>query len=143
MPSALHIAQALTCHAVAQKGSLTPLKLQKMLYYAQGWHMALHGAELFPDELEAWAHGPVCPEVYHAFKGFGFNPIPAQFPVQELPEFNDFITKLWTAYGPYSAKSLEEMTHQETPWLKSYDGSRCKIIPKELIRSYFSCLARS
>ena len=143
MPSALHIAQALTCHAVAQKGSLSPLKLQKLLYYAQGWHMAQHGGELFPEDLEAWDHGPVCPEVYHAFKGFGYKPIPAQTPEVAMPQFADFIAKIWTAYGPYSAKALEDMTHQELPWLKCYDGSHAKVIPKSLIEKYFLCLAKN
>lgn len=47
---------------------LTNLKLQKLLYYAKGWYLALYDKPLFNDKIEAWVHGPVVPSIYHAFK---------------------------------------------------------------------------
>ena len=54
---------------------VTPLALQKMLYYIQAIHMVLLGVELFPEECEAWTHGPVFKDVYNIFKNFKYNPI--------------------------------------------------------------------
>lgn len=54
---------------------LTNMKLQKLLYYAQGWHLALKGDALFDERIEAWPHGPVVPPVYGTFKHYRWNPI--------------------------------------------------------------------
>ena len=54
---------------------VTPLALQKMLYFIQGIYMVLFGVELFSEECEAWAHGPVFKDVYEVFKSFKYNPI--------------------------------------------------------------------
>ena len=56
--------------------SLTPLKLQKLIYYAHGWHLAIRNAPLIDEVIEAWEYGPVVPNVYHEFKKFGNRPIP-------------------------------------------------------------------
>ena len=50
------------------QGGISNLKLQKLLYYAQAWHLALYGEPLFRDRIEAWVHGPVVPPVFGAFK---------------------------------------------------------------------------
>lgn len=56
--------------------TLTPLKLQKILYYVQANHLATHnGVPLFSDPIEKWQYGPVVPSVYHEFKDFGINHI--------------------------------------------------------------------
>ena len=55
--------------------SISNLKLQKLAYYAQGFHLAMYDTPLFPERIYAWAHGPVVEELYHAYKKFGANPI--------------------------------------------------------------------
>src|SRR5580704_12809669 len=50
---------------------LCPLRLQKLLYYVQGWSLALRGRPAFDDEIEAWTLGPVVPEIYRQFKPVG------------------------------------------------------------------------
>ena len=63
---------------------ITNLKLQKLLYFAQGWFLALYDTPLFKEEIQAWIHGPVVATVYHSYKGFGYGPITA---AMEEPKF--------------------------------------------------------
>ncbi len=104
---------------------LSNLKLQKLLYYAQGWHLALYGEPLFDEPLEAWVHGPVVPDVYRAFKGFGSGPIRPD-PAPELksfpPELVEHVKDVWEAYGNFSAYDLERLSHREPPWAKARNG---------------------
>jgi uncharacterized phage-associated protein len=50
---------------------MSNLKLQKLMYYAQGFSLVLFNKPLFPERIEAWIHGPVIPAVYHKYKGYG------------------------------------------------------------------------
>ncbi len=101
--------------------NMTHLKLQKLLYYAQAWHLAMHGKELFHNRLEAWRHGPVCREIYARFRQLSWHPIPPTMMLTDpslLPrEVHDFLDEVWEVYGQFSATKLEELTHQEEPWL--------------------------
>lgn len=104
---------------------VTPLALQKMLYYAQSFYFALFDEELFPDACQAWQHGPVYPEVYHKYKIYGYNPIEApelDFG-EETGELNarevEFLDSIIIAFGCYSGQALEKMTHGERPWIKA------------------------
>ena len=47
--------------------SMNELKLQKLLYYAQAWHLAVFGSRLFDERFQAWVHGPVCRAIYDRF----------------------------------------------------------------------------
>ncbi len=103
---------------------ITHLKLQKLLYFAQAWFMALfNGERLFDESLEAWVHGPVCREVFDQLKGHGFKPIVrpyAQFVEDE--ETREFLDALWDEYAVFSAKKLEKMTHEDRPWVEARAG---------------------
>lgn len=99
--------------------SITHLKLQKLVYYAQAWHLALRETPLINDDFEAWIHGPVCPNLYYEYRGYGYHDIPAVD--DEKVNINDtgveqVLEAVWTAYGSFDGKYLEELTHQETPW---------------------------
>lgn len=102
--------------------AITHLKLQKIVYYAQAWHIALKNKPLFKERIEAWIHGPVCPELYDYYKEYGFEEID---PVSsESVSINDKDTKevldfVWELYGNRSGKFLEQLTHQEDPWLNA------------------------
>lgn len=99
--------------------NLSNLKLQKLLYYAQGFHLAMVGSPLFDDAIMAWNYGPVVPDIYHRYKPHGAGAIPrpedfdaARFPaevVAVLDEVND-------VYGQFSAVRLMQLTHEEPPW---------------------------
>ncbi|MGW0920666.1 Panacea domain-containing protein [Streptomyces sp. NPDC002755] len=48
---------------------MTAMKLQKLVYYCQAWHLVWEGRALFPEAIRAWASGPVCPAVYELHQG--------------------------------------------------------------------------
>jgi uncharacterized phage-associated protein len=102
---------------------LTNLKLQKLVYYAQAWYLALHGKPLFSERIEAWVHGPVVPPLYVRLKQFGWNAITLE---PACPNFTNgtrkHLEEVFTVYGQYTAWDLERMTHQETPWRNARKG---------------------
>lgn len=129
-------------------GDISAMKLQKLIYYSQAWHMTWEDDELFEEDFEAWANGPVIPSLYQLHKG--------KFKVSsEL--FEDFETNGLTEaekesidevlgyYGEKSAQWLSSLTHKESPWLDAREGyspgDRCnKIISKASMHEYYSSL---
>ncbi len=105
-------------------GSITHLKLQKLIYYAQGWHLAFVGSPMFKSKIEAWVHGPVCPELYTVYAGSGFiNLEEPDWPLYPFSsEQTETLEAVWKAYGDYDGKYLEELTHQEDPWQEARRG---------------------
>lgn len=102
---------------------LSNLKLQKLVYYAQAWHLALHKKPLFAERIEAWVHGPVEPKLYRRFKGHGFGLVPPPQRKPALPaRYEAHLKEVFSVYGRYSAWDLERMTHAETPWIKARGG---------------------
>ena len=91
--------------------SASGMKLQKLLYYAQAWHLAWEGKALFEERLEAWAQGPVSPHVF-ALRNEGFAPPPIPLP----PEVVSTLEAVLLAYGERSGRWLSELTHREAPW---------------------------
>lgn len=117
--------------------AITNLKLQKLLYYAQGFHLALHKKPLFSDKIEAWAHGPVVPTIYRKFKAYGSQAIPFDKKRPDLPKAKmDFLQEMYNFFGQFSAWRLREMTHQEPPW-RDADSSDSKLITHESLTRYF------
>ena len=124
---------------------LTPMKLQKLLYYVQGWALAQTGCPLFADPIEAWREGPVVQVVYARYKKFGKGPI-TDIP-DTAPEVDaatrDLIEHVWDRYKHYSAFGLSAMTHEERPWLHARRGKPEEApgrdtIPLDEIRREFS-----
>jgi uncharacterized phage-associated protein len=147
---AIIIAKWLVEWAQTQDDELSNMKLQKLLYYAQGQFLARYNRPLFSDPVEAWSHGPVVPDVYHEFKRFCAGPIelPDADPFQwsdVTPAISDFLSTVWNTYGGYSAGRLRSMTHSEPPWQRSFagDGERDAVIPPEAMQDYFRQLAAS
>ncbi|HYH81999.1 MAG TPA: type II toxin-antitoxin system antitoxin SocA domain-containing protein [Longimicrobium sp.] len=97
--------------------SITNLKLQKLVYYAQAWTMAMLGRPLFTEAVEAWAHGPVVDVVYQEYKGHGYNGLPrSRKKPRFAPEERIVLEDVLAAYGEHSATFLEALTHSEAPW---------------------------
>lgn len=108
---------------------VTPLTLQKLLYYIQGNYVAIYDKPLFDAPCEAWVHGPVYRNVYNLFRDFKYNPIDDDrfVPLKEsaLPltlEAKEVVDRVLDTFGMYSGKVLESITHKEAPWLDARKG---------------------
>lgn len=128
--------------------SLTNLKLQKLCYYSQAWHVARNdGRPLFAEKIKAWAHGPVIPDLWHRFKNYRWGSIDSSDvrgdPYDDLPQCDlDFLNEIWTIYSPLSGKQLEILTHSEDPWRAAYGdrplGTKCDVeITLESMRKFY------
>lgn len=117
--------------------SLTPLKIQKLLYLAQGWSFVWDDQALFYSDFEAWQFGPVNYEVYNYFKKYGGNEIPKTESVNKVSNFKakETIEAIWNIYGSYNAFKLVEITHNQTPWQYAYQNDT--IITSDMIKKYF------
>ena len=120
--------------------SLTPLKLQKILYLSQGGSYVWDDRELFLEEFEAWKYGPVNLEVYQYFKKYGSDEIPEWegdkgFFLKE--EERETLQVVWNSYSDQTASQLVSLTHRHRPWIMNYiNGERVRI-SNEDIRDYF------
>lgn len=127
--------------------SINLFKLQKMVYYAQAWHLALHEEPLFDDEFEAWVHGPVSPALHRRFRHFASDPIGLESITTDTTKLDlalrDLLDEVWTVYGKYSTPYLEKMSHDESPWqdvrveLAPDIRGNC-VITQEAMRKFFS-----
>ncbi len=119
---------------------MTNLKLQKLLYYAQGFHLAMYGEPLFQEPIEAWAHGPVIRQLYSKYQKYGASPIPPGDSL-DLAKFDDetksFLNEVYNAFGQYSAWKLREMTHEEPPWSMAYREGESSVIPLDSLKEHF------
>lgn len=129
---------------------VTPLMLQKLLYFIQGVGLALNKKPMFEENCQAWVHGPVYPEVYDLFRDFKYNPIEdARFAV--FMGSKDVLTKeehrvielVVNTFGEYSGKVLERITHVESPWRIARKGyadkiPSCEPISMRDIEEYFA-----
>jgi len=127
---------------------ITNLKLQKLVYYAQAWHLALHEKPLFPESIEAWVHGPVIPVLYQRFKDFKHEPITIH-PVNALLPQNicNHLDEIMEVYGGYAAFELEHLTHQADPWKNARRGLPMDALSKEVIthsdmQNYYQKMAK-
>lgn len=118
--------------------NITNLKLQKLVYYAQGFHLAWFGESLFPESIEAWAHGPVVPPLYFAYQKYGANPLPTPEgfdPAMIDDRTRGMLEEVYQVYGQYSAWGLRNLTHEEAPWR---DMPRNESIPRDAMRTFFA-----
>ncbi len=122
--------------------SPSPMKLQKLCYYAQGYALAESG-ELFPEEFQAWQHGPVIYELYSQYKQFQWRQITDDVEgINVDVEIGEFLRDIVAAYGRYDGAALSTMTHRESPWvdargdLDESEGSTA-LIAKESLKEFF------
>jgi uncharacterized phage-associated protein len=123
---------------------ISNLKLQKLLYYVQGWSLAMHDRIAFHEETQAWVHGPVVPAAFYEYKHFRWNPI-------EIPSETVFISEaesshienMLATYGSFTAYQLESLTHEESPWIEARIGldpktSSRAVITVEAMKTFFT-----
>lgn len=106
-------------YILAKCGPMTAMKLQKLCYYAQAWHLVWEERPLFDSRIEAWANGPIVVELYRTHRGrLNLNPgdIPGAADAVDRGEAGSIDAVLGT-YAPMTAHQLSELTHTEPPWL--------------------------
>ena len=110
-------------YILKKKGSMSAMKLQKLLYYVQAWSLVWDDRPLFNSEIQAWANGPVVPDVYEKHRG--------EFHVKDWPEGDkkhldqDAVETLDAVLEYYGGKSphwLRNLTHMEDPWINARKG---------------------
>lgn len=138
MATALDVSKYFLCLIDPDVGDLiSNLKLQKLVYYAQGFHLAMHGSPLFNEEILAWEHGPVVESLYHIYKDFGSSaiPVPENFNDEVLTtQEKELLKEVFEVYGQFSAWKLRNMTHSEQPWIET---KRNHPISNEVMAAYF------
>lgn len=133
---------------------LTPLKVQKLLYFLHGWYLAIAGEPLIDGGFEKWPYGPVSRDVYDSLKGYGAQPVsdylydwdPVKMDVtaffvnsEAMPRFDEVLEAVWKKYSPLTGAQLSTLTHMpDTPW--SLTGAR-EVIDDDLIHQHFVGLA--
>jgi len=139
----------LTCHDVAnyflvlvdrEAGDLiTQLKLQKLIYFAQGANLALFEKPLFEEPIEAWEHGPVVRELRKSFGQFRSDVIPIpgeiEFDIYSTQQ-KELIYKVYKKYGEHTAAYLRNLTHGHPTWIDAFT-SQHKIIEQDKIKDFF------
>lgn len=119
---------------------ISNMKLQKLLYYEQGYHLAAFGTPLFDEEIEAWQYGPVVPEIYEKYKSHESRGILPDDSGSDIEgEEYELFYDVFHTFNAFSAYGLMERTHKEDPWLiTSKTGlGPSNVIPKALIKEYF------
>ena len=127
------------------------LKLQKLLYYCQAWNLAIHNEQLFNEQFQAWIHGPVSRSIYNRFRDskslysqVDESDIQSAFNIQSIPDRDkSLIDSVLEVYAEYTGTQLEQLTHNEEPWLKARQyhtpSQRCEeIIDEEVMRSCYA-----
>ena len=135
--------------ANSNNAPITNKKLQKLVYYAQAWSLALNNDKLFDEPIEAWIHGPAIRALYSRYKKYSYYVITE---TPKKPELDDKTTKLldnvWAVYGKYDADYLEILSHNEQPWLSARgnigNGDRASSpIDTDLMRTFYAGLLKS
>ncbi len=130
---------------------ITPMMINKLVFLAHGWHLAIEGKPLIVEPVQAWDYGPVIEVLYHEFKIWGGRPIgskamewrgikrvEAKLPPRDEENLTDFLDRIWEVYNDYDAFGLSAITHEEgSPWYKAVYELKIQTIPNELIRLYY------
>jgi uncharacterized phage-associated protein len=158
------VANELLDRAKESGRDLTQINIQKLVYFAHGWHLALKTAPLIQEPIEAWTYGPVVRRLYDALKYFGSSPITNKAVewnmspsgklvyttpcIEGISEDEDLYARslvdtVWNKYGTLEPFKLVEITHLPgSPWANAVAEQR-KIITNDEIRTYFTGLAQT
>lgn len=135
------------------------LQLQKLLYFANGWWLAMEDEDLLSERPQVWRFGPVYRSIYRIFSRYAWQPIASPEPKTPFTDepnlptpadpqgFDKFMNWIWNEYGHLSGTTLSEMTHASgTPWREiaeecKFEVPRNTTIPLERDRAYFKGLA--
>lgn len=135
-------------YTLRKQGAISTWKLQKLCYYSQAWEIAWTEVPLFDEDFEAWANGPVCPELFHAHQGkyiVSEDDIIRGNPDKLTDEQKSDIDIVLHDYGSMEPYDLRELSHSEAPWKEARgnlpEGARCNTkITKESMGIYYGSL---
>lgn len=140
MRTASDVAKQIILLAQTEKGlvnELSPLKLQKLLFYSQAWYAANKDERLFEDDILAWKHGPVIEDVYHEYKEYGSQDLKQiKVDAKRNASLAKDLRSVLEVYGNMSAYELVARTHKEEVWRKNYQALN-KLMPFEEIKKTF------
>lgn len=134
-------------YILERSGPMSTMKLQKLCYYAQAWSLVWDDSPLFDEDFQAWANGPVCPELF--YKTHGKYKVDASDETGgdgDLTENQkDTIGKVLDYYGGHDAQWLSQLTHMEDPWMEARVGvpagvGCANVITKESMAMYYGGL---
>lgn len=127
--------------------SISNLKLQKILYYVQGYYLAAFGHPLYPEEIHAWHFGPAVPDVYYTFSRYGSDDISSRMdnyapPMPAIPSDElDLIDRVLMKKLQLTSKELISDSCAEAPWFHATSGGsisrRFIVISIDSIKEYF------
>jgi uncharacterized phage-associated protein len=135
-------------YILIETGEITAMKLQKLVYYSQAWSLVWDEAPLFDEDIQAWANGPVVPELYACHKG-QFKVTEKVFSSGNIDALNsnqkDSINKVLEALKEKSGQWLSELTHLEDPWNDARKGLEpaargTNVISLSSMHEYYSSL---
>ena len=116
-------AHDVAAYILENRGKMSVMKLQKLVYYSQAWHLVWEEKRLFNDRIEAWANGPVAPSLYREHRGDFHR---ADWPKGDSAALSDkqreSVDAVLKFYGPREAVWLSELTHREAPWRDARAG---------------------
>ena len=130
---------------------LTQMQLQKLVYLAHGYSLAIEGEPLVEDNVEAWDYGTVFRPLWDALRQYGGAPVRRpirwgsgkEVNVRLTPSERAIVEKVWATYGRYPAFKLSALTHDpDGPWKRHYIRGENRVIPNDSIRAYFLGLIR-
>ena len=134
-------------YILEKKGSMTTMKLQKLVYYSQAWSLVWDEKRLFEEDIEAWANGPVVRNLFDYHRGM--------YEISSMPlgnshllgqEQRDTVDAVLEYYGDQPAQWLIDLTHMEDPWIQTRRGLPLqergnRVIPLDVIADYYSSLS--
>lgn len=143
--SPISIANAFLATAELEQRALTNMQLQKLVYFAHGWHLALKDEPLLNTDVKAWNFGPVIPPLYRALKQFGngtvHGPIEKtghDFTPPHDPFVQSLLQRVWAVYGHLTGGQMSTLTHEAgSPWDVTFKKKPFEQIPDDLISSHF------
>lgn len=129
-----------------EPGGITAWKLQKLVFYSQAWSVVWDDAPIFDEPIEAWANGPVCPDLYAEHRGkFKVEALTRGDPAALSIDEAETVDKVIEHYADKSSQTLSELTHAEQPWISArlglQPGERGNhVIPLDSMAEYYGGL---
>ena len=138
-------------YILEQVKEISTLQIQKLVYYIQAWSLVFLSRPLFDENFQAWANGPVVPELYDFHAQRFLISIEDMIDIQP-PKLADEEKKIINAvlkrYGNMTGQELSDLTHKERPWIEARGntpiGDKSKaIISKDIMQDYYGAFSKT